>query len=295
MILLLGKNGQVAHELQRSLAPLGPVVVASRQGEGGVRADLAAPASLRDVVNQVKPRLIVNAAAYTAVDAAEDDEAAAVAVNATAPGLLAELAQRIDATLIHYSTDYVFDGSASHPYTESSPTSPLGVYGRSKLEGERAIEQTGARHLILRTAWVYGRHGKNFFNTMRRLACEREELSIVNDQVGSPTWSRHIAELTAQLIAQGLRDADYLAAHAGVYHLTNSGQCSWYDFAKAIIEPLPAEQRRCQTIHPIPSEAYPTPAKRPAYSVLDNSKLYRTFGLKLPDWRVALHQCHSPT
>ena len=290
MILLFGKNGQVAHELQRTLAPLGPIIIASRQG-GDITADLTNPDSIRSAIQAVKPHFIINAAAYTAVDAAEQDEQVAMQINGEAPGIMAELAHIHGCILLHYSTDYVFDGSASEPYNEITPTSPLGVYGKTKRAGEQAIQQSQAKHLILRTAWVYGSHGKNFYNTMRRLAKEREELSVVNDQIGSPTWSRHIAEATAQLIAQTKRAPDYLASHSGTYHLTNAGQCSWYDFAKVIIEAIPAEQNRCHTIKPIPSEAYPTPAKRPAYSVLDNSKLSKSFGLQLPDWRVALKQC----
>ncbi len=289
-ILLLGASGQVAFELQRTLSPLGPLHVAGRAA-GSVRADLADPGSLRDAVRAVRPGWIVNAAAYTAVDDAEDDPATAHAVNATAPGVLAEEAAASGALLVHYSTDYVFDGTAERPYTEADPPSPLGVYGESKLAGERAIQQAGAAHLILRTAWVYGNRGRNFLNTIQRLARERSALQIVDDQHGAPTWSRHIAEATAQLLAQGRGDPEALHARSGVYHLTSAGQGTWYDFARAVVAAMPPADVSAQAIHPIGSEQFPTRARRPGYSVLANDRLQEAFGLQLPHWEAALAQC----
>lgn len=293
-ILVTGREGQVAWELRRTLACLGEVV-ALELDSTPLSLDLADADSIRAVVQAVKPDLIVNAAAYTAVDKAEQDQALAYAVNASALGFLAEEARKLGAGIIHYSTDYVFPGDASAPYLETDPTGPQGVYGSSKLAGEEAVIASGIPHYILRTAWVYGNRGGNFLLTMLRLMRERESLRIVNDQVGSPTWSRMIAEATALIIAQSLEHGRFAPGdRSGVYHLTCGGQTSWFEFASAIREAglgsglLP---ENCANLEPIPSSAYPTPAKRPAYSVLNNGKLAEAFGLKLPDWREALALC----
>lgn len=310
-ILLLGQHGQVARELQRELSTLGELVVVGRTpgpGAPGLQADLARPDTLTAVVDAVRPALIVNAAAYTAVDRAESEVELAFAVNAEAPAVLAQAACRHGALLVHYSTDYVFDGRAQHPYREDDATAPQGVYGCSKRAGEEAIVASGCAHLIFRTSWVYGLHGQNFMRTMRRLARERDTLRVVADQVGAPTWSRHIAQATAQVLAQ-LRgqpasgepagqggfdrgfDAARGAACSGVYHLVSSGRCSWFEFAQAII----AHQRghealAVREVVPIATHEYPLPAARPAWSVLDAGKLADTFGVRLPDWTTALAQ-----
>ncbi|WP_018954491.1 dTDP-4-dehydrorhamnose reductase [Thioalkalivibrio sulfidiphilus] len=289
-ILLFGRDGQVAYELRRTLASLGRVTVAARDGLGPC-ADLADPDQVRSVIRDTRPDIVVNAAAYTAVDAAEADAETAMAINGIAPGIMAEEASQIGAWLIHYSTDYVFDGSALSPYQETDATAPLGVYGQSKLAGEQAIAASGVAHLILRTAWVYGARGRNFLATIQRLAREREQLRIVNDQIGAPTWSRSIAEATSQILAQGALTPDYLRAHQGIYHLTCQGQCTWYEFARAIVEAMDPAERRANVIEPIATAEFPTPAKRPAYSVLSNKKLSQAFGITLPDWRDALSLC----
>lgn len=283
-ILLTGVNGQVGWELRRTLAPLGRVVAVDRD-----ELDLADPDALRARVRALSPGLIVNPAAYTAVDRAETEAAQARTINAVAPGILAEEAKRCGAILVHYSTDYVFDGSKDGPYLEDDVPKPLNVYGSTKLEGEQAIRASGVRHLILRLSWVYGRRGHNFLLTMQRLMRERAELKIVDDQVGAPTWSRLIAEATALILAQCLspaRGADRPEPW-GTYHLTCGGATSWYGFASAIAE-LGGYSTR---LIPIPTADYPTPARRPANSRLDNGKLERTFGVRLPDWREALELC----
>jgi dTDP-4-dehydrorhamnose reductase len=283
-ILLTGVNGQVGWELRRTLAPLGRVVAVDRD-----ELDLADPDALRARVRALSPGLIVNPAAYTAVDRAETEAAQARAINAVAPGILAEEAKRCGAILVHYSTDYVFDGSKNGPYLEDDVPKPLNVYGSTKLEGEQTIRASGARHLILRTSWVYGRRGHNFLLTMQRLMRERAELKIVDDQIGAPTWSRQIAEATALILAQCLspaRGADRPEPW-GTYHLTCGGATSWYGFAQAIAE-LGGYSTR---LTPIPTADYPTPARRPANSRLDNGKLERTFGVRLPDWREVLALC----
>jgi dTDP-4-dehydrorhamnose reductase len=279
--MLTGKNGQVGWELQRALAPLGDVVALDRS-----QLDLANPNQIRERVREIKPGLIVNAAAYTAVDRAEEEPEPAMAVNGIAPGLLAEEARRSGAGIVHYSTDYVFDGAKTTPYTEDDTPNPINEYGRSKLAGELSIQAAGAPYLILRTSWVYGMRGKNFLLTILRLAREREELRIVDDQIGAPTWSRMIAETTARILSAGPLS---LADISGVYHLTASGSTSWYGFAKAILalDPNPTEQV-CQRQRPIPTAEYPTPARRPAYSVLSNDRLKAAFGLVLPGWEQGL-------
>lgn len=287
-ILLTGVNGQIGWELRRALAPLGRVV-----GLDSRALDLADPHAIRATVRAIAPRLIVNPAAYTAVDRAESEPQRARAVNAMAPGVLAEEASRCGAILVHYSTDYVFDGRKAGPYLEDDAPNPLNVYGASKLEGEQAIAASGARHLILRTSWVYGARGGNFLLTMQRLMQERPELKIVDDQIGAPSWSRMIAEATAQVLAQCLspaRGADRPEPW-GTYHLTNAGETSWHGFATAIAE-LGGYATR---LTPIPTSEYPTPARRPANSRLDNGKLARVFGLRLPDWREALKLCMDRT
>ena len=277
-ILLTGANGQVGFELARTLAPHGTIVACDRS-----TLDLADPAAIVAVTRATRPQLIVNAAAYTAVDRAETEPARAQAINATAPGILAEEARRLGATLIHFSTDYVFDGAATTPYDELAPTRPLGVYGQTKLAGERAIVATGATSLVFRTSWVYGMRGGNFLLTMRRLAAEREELRVVADQFGVPNWCRTLAEAVATLVGRGL---PALAEHAGTYHLSATGSSSWYEFARAIIGDVPRPR-----VVAITTAEYPTPAKRPAYAVLATTKFEKTFGFALPPWRDSLKQC----
>ena len=284
-ILLTGKNGQLGWELQRTLSTLGEIIAL-----GQADLDLANPDAIRKICRDVKPHLIVNPAAYTAVDKAEIESALAGAVNGIAPGIMAQEAQRLGAALIHYSTDYVFDGRKNSPYTEHDTPNPQNVYGSSKLAGERAIQAVDVPHLILRTAWVYGRRGKNFLLTMQRLAREKPLLKIVDDQIGAPTWCRLLAEATAQIVAQAItgsgRDvAGYIRQHSGVYHMTCAGQTSWHGFANEI---LGREANMIAQIQPIPSIEYPTPATRPAYSVLDNVQLAQAFGIALPDWITAL-------
>lgn len=291
-ILIIGTSGQVGWELMRCAQPLGRVIGVDKVPvqPSDIYIDLANPDSIRHVVREVKPTLIVNAAAYTAVDKAEHDSELAYQINATAPGILAEESQRIKATLVHYSTDYVFDGHHTQPYTEQDTPNPLGVYGASKLAGDRAIEAVDGQYFIFRTSWVYGARGQNFLLTMRRLAKERDELRIVADQIGAPTWSRMIAEATVQVLAQ-LHSPHYRAETAalrGVYNLTCGGQISWYEFARAIIL---ATLKQPPRLLPITTADYPTPAKRPAYSVLSNTKLAQTFGIHLPNWEVALGLC----
>ncbi len=286
-ILLIGCDGQVGWELRRTLAPFGELASASLCGRWDLKIDLADADSVEAAIRQVKPGVIVNAAAYTAVDKAESDAETAQKVNGDALGQIGALAKEIGASVVHYSTDYVFNGAAGVPYREEDPTAPLGAYGRTKLAGERQLMASGADAVILRTAWVYGSRGHNFLITMKRLCNERPELSVVSDQIGAPTWSRMLAEATAMMLAQTRNDGFRFGERAGLYHLTNGGQTSWHGFASAIRDLLGAS---C-TIHPIPTAEYPTPAKRPAYSVLDNSKIEQAFGIRLPDWRTALDLC----
>jgi dTDP-4-dehydrorhamnose reductase len=277
-ILLTGANGQVGFELQRTLAPHGDVIACDRS-----TLDLGDRDALVNAVRAIRPQLIVNAAAYTAVDRAESEVARAEAINTMAPTILAEEAKRIDATLIHFSTDYVFDGASTVPYDEQAPTRPLNVYGRTKRDGESAIAAIGGAHLILRTSWVYGLRGGNFVLTMLRLASQREELRVVADQSGVPNWSRDLAETIATLVGEG-RPA--LVERAGLYHLSASGATTWYEFARAIIGDV-ARPR----IVPITTAEYPTPAQRPAYGVLASGKFEQMFGIVLPTWRDALARC----
>ena len=283
-ILLFGEQGQVAWELRRTLAPMADLTCVGRTG-----ADLADPDAIRRVITAAAPDVVVNAAAYTAVDKAETETALATRINADAPGVMAAEAARRGALLVHYSTDYVFAGTKGTPYTEDDPTGPLGAYGRTKLAGEEAVRAAGGSHLIFRLCWVYGNRGANFLLTMQRLARERDEVRVVADQHGCPTWSRMIAEATAHAL-RCLHTREDSRAVSGTYHLCASGQTSWHEFARAIIDAVPAERRRCREVRAITTAEYPTPARRPAYSVLDTTKLERVFGLRLPDWRVSLGQ-----
>ncbi|NJP10441.1 MAG: dTDP-4-dehydrorhamnose reductase [Leptolyngbyaceae cyanobacterium RU_5_1] len=281
-ILLAGANGQVGAELRQALAPLGDVVAIDR-----TTWDLAEPNAVRQVMNEVQPTLVVNAAAYTAVDKAESEPELATQVNGKAPGVLAEAAESMGIGLIHISTDYVFDGKNSSPYLETATTNPLGVYGETKLAGEEAVRTACQRHMIIRTAWVYGVQGKgNFVKTMLRLGAQREELRVVTDQIGSPTWTKDLADAIAQLAPQLTLET------AGTYHYTNSGVCSWYDFAIAIFEeakelgfPL-----QIQRVIPISTEEYPTPAHRPPFSVLSLRKTSALLGGSPPHWRQSLRK-----
>ena len=279
-ILVTGAAGQLGAELVAALAPLGEVTGTDRS-----QLDLADPSAIVATMRRVRPALIVNAGAYTAVDLAEKETALADAVNGVAPGILAEEAKRSGAVLIHYSTDYVFDGDATTPYDEDAPTRPLSAYGRSKLAGERAAAASGAAAIVFRTSWVYGRRGRNFLLTMQRLAAEGRELRVVDDQVGAPNWSRELARATARVVSEGLSK---LADRRGVYHLTARGTTTWYGFARAILADRPSVR-----IVPITTSEYPTPARRPAWSVLDPTRFERTFGFALPDWRASLAECLS--
>lgn len=282
-ILLIGKNGQVGWELQRTLAPLGSIIAL---GHGDM--DLADPDSIRDNIRKSHPDLIVNAAAYTAVDKAETEPELAMNVNGIAPGIMAREAAAIGAAILHYSTDYVFDGAKPDPYLENGITNPLGVYGRTKLAGEDAVRASGAAHLIFRTSWVYGVRGHNFLHTILRLAKERDELRIVDDQIGAPTWSRMIAETTALALAQ-CPSLEALSEKSGTYHLTSRGSTSWHGFAKAILETFSPEKK--PELTPIPTSSYPLPAARPKNSVLSNDKLQRAFGIAIPQWDACLELC----
>lgn len=281
-ILLLGAEGQLGRELQPVLAPLGEVVSWGREALDLSQTDVIAPA-----IAQLQPDIIINAAAYTAVDRAETELDLAMAINATAPQKMAEVAAELGAFFIHVSTDYVFDGIQSQPYLETALTNPLNVYGRSKLVGEEAIRATWEQHLILRTAWVYGTQGKsNFVKTMLRLGGERPEVRVVADQIGAPTWAGQIAQAIAQLMPQ------LNSAIAGTYHYTNSGVASWYDFAIAIFEEAQqlGWQLQVERVVPITTADYPTPAQRPAYSVLSCGKISSVLGTAAPHWRQGLRQ-----
>lgn len=287
-ILLTGVHGQVGFELARTLQGLGRVVALDRRA-----LNLSDLDQIRHVVRELKPTLIVNPAAYTAVDQAETDVTYAMRINAEAPGVLAEEAKRRNAVLIHYSTDYVFDGVKEGAYVEEDAPNPHSMYGQSKRMGECAITEVGGAHLILRTSWVYGQRGKNFLLTMRRLAAERSELQIVDDQMGAPTWAVTIAALTAQIIAQGIAasrsEEMWWRRHTGIYHLSAAGATSWYGFAQAIFALAPPASM--PQLMPIRTEHYPRPAKRPANSRLCTDKLAHAFGLQMPDWREALQLC----
>jgi dTDP-4-dehydrorhamnose reductase len=301
-ILLTGTTGQVGWELQRSLLTLGKVITCDRQ-----TLDLAKPDRIRAAIAEIQPDLIINPAAYTAVDKAESEPALAMQINGVAPGIMAAEAKKLGAAIIHYSTDYVFDGSKETAYVETDPTNPLGVYGKTKLAGEEAIAQSGANYLILRTCWVYGRIGKNFLLTMLQLFRQKEELRVVSDQLGTPTWSRLIAQVTAHIVTQAISNvsnpqdmrssnltgaadlANWFADRTGIYHLTAGGSTSWYGFAEAIRKgDRQAEQQIIKAIKPISTAEYPTPAQRPANSQLDPTKLSKTFAIELPTWQECL-------
>jgi dTDP-4-dehydrorhamnose reductase len=277
-ILLTGATGQIGYELARLLPRHGEVAALDRS-----RLDLKDVDALRATVRALRPQLIVNAAAYTAVDQAERESALAEAINARAPGVLAEEAKRLGAVLIHYSTDYVFDGLAGTPYAEDAPASPLNAYGRSKLHGEQAIAASAAAAVVLRTSWVYASRGRNFFVTIRKLAAERDELRIVADQWGVPNWSRALAEATSTLVGGGV---PALASRAGLYHLSGQGQTNWFEFARAIVGDVDRPK-----VIPITTAEYPTAARRPPYAVLATMKFERGFGFGLPDWREMLRDC----
>ncbi len=303
-ILLAGKNGQVGEELHRILPSLGQITALGRED-----LDLSKPDDIRRMIREIRPNLIVNAAAYTAVDQAESNEDAARAINAIAPAVMAEEAKQIGAALVHYSTDYVFDGSKKSAYEENDPANPLNIYGKTKLEGEQAIKTSGVPHLIFRTSWVYATRGKNFLLTILRLASQREELRIVQDQSGAPTWSREIAAGTARILGQLIQEGSgpSLGGKSGTYHMTAAGETTWFDFAKAILEESAGQTQNLpwftaatngrplitQRIVPITSVEYPTPARRPANSILSNSQLQKVFGFELPDWRAQLQSAFT--
>lgn len=282
-ILLLGKNGQVGWELQRSFAPLGELIALDRAGEDGLCGDLTDLEGLRRTISIVKPNIIINAAAYTAVDNAENDKVNTNIVNAQAPRVLAEEALKVGAWLVHYSTDYVFDGSGNNAWEEKDEPNPLSEYGRSKLEGERAIENSGCRYLIFRTSWVFGSRGKNFAKTMLHLATERQTLSVINDQVGAPTSAALLADCTAHALLKAIRNPEL----AGLYHLAASGQTTWYEYANLVIEHARniGKELLVTEIKPIGTLEYPTPAKRPYNSRLSTAKFRDSFDLVLPKWQ----------
>jgi dTDP-4-dehydrorhamnose reductase len=301
-ILLTGKNGQLGNDLRQILPRLGELIATDRE-----QCDLSRPAEIRNLIRELRPTLIVNAAAYTAVDQAEKDEALTCAINSEAPAVMAEEAKKIGAALVHYSTDYVFDGAKNSPYAENDLPNPISAYGRTKLAGEQAVRDSGADHLIFRTEWVYSTRGKNFLLTILRLATQREELRIVRDQVGAPTWSREIAGATVKALQQICNQTDETAAwseRSGTYHMTAAGETTWYEFTQAILQEAAqlsnlaawfqaatnGKELLTRRVVPISTAEYPTPARRPAYSLLSNSKLNRVFGIQLPDWREQLHR-----
>lgn len=284
-ILLLGKGGQVGWELQRALAPLGTVIAHDLD-----TADFSQPEQVAALVAAVRPDVIVNAAAHTAVDKAESEPDLARLINATTPGAIAREAAKLGALLVHYSTDYVFDGSGSEPRDENATTAPLSVYGSTKLEGEQLIQASGCPHLILRTSWVFGARGGNFAKTMLKLAAEREALKVINDQVGAPTGADLLADVTAHAI-RSIRARPELS---GLYHLVAGGQTTWYDYARFVIEWARAKGRDIKVepgaISPVPTTEYPTPARRPLNSRLNTTKLQQAFGLALPDWQPGVER-----
>ncbi len=305
IILLTGKNGQVGAELLRLLPQVGEVVAF-----GHDQLDLSNPGDIRRTIREVRPQLIVNAAAYTAVDQAETDETTAQAVNTHAPGLMAAEAKKIGAALIHYSTDYVFDGTKKAPYDEIDSVNPLNVYGKTKFAGEQAIRDSGVPHLIFRTAWVYARRGRNFVLTILRLATQREELRIVSDHIGAPTCASEVAAATAKILTS-IRDGNNcgfaFSEASGTYHMSAAGQTTWYDFAKTILEKAEATSQIpewlaaatkerpliARRLIPISTEEFGSPTHRPVYSVLSNSRMIQTFGVALPDWQAQLQHCFT--
>ena len=288
-ILLLGKGGQVGWELQRALAPLGEVVGLDYDSTE-LHGDFSRPERLAETVAAVRPDIIVNAAAHTAVDKAESEPDLARAINATAPAVLARCAAETGAWLVHYSTDYVFDGSGDQPRSEDAPTGPLSVYGQTKLEGEDAIRASGCRHLILRTSWVYAARGGNFAKTMLRLAADRERLTVIDDQIGAPTGADLLADLTAQMLRTAMAQPDLDLS--GTYHAVAGGQTSWHGYASFVVEQARrlGRELKVQAIDPVPTTAFPTPASRPLNSRLDTTKLQATFGLRLPPWQQGVER-----
>ncbi len=288
-VLVFGADGQVGTELRRALPQIAEAVVIAANTSGQVDgqrcevADFMDLAAVTALIERVQPNAVVNAAAHTAVDRAESERDLSFQINSTAPGEIARTCNRLGIPLIHYSTDYVFDGAGSEPYLPSRPTAPLGVYGESKLAGENSVRDSGADHVILRTAWVYGNYGHNFMRTMLRLAAERDELSVVNDQIGSPTPAWLIADVTARILLQGVKGG-------ATHHVVTEGETSWAGFADAIFES--AFRRglipRRPIVNGIPSSAYPTPAKRPAYSTLDTTTLREAYAVHIPEWKDAL-------
>ncbi|MBL8334863.1 MAG: dTDP-4-dehydrorhamnose reductase [Rubrivivax sp.] len=289
-LLLLGQNGQVGWELRRSLLPLGEVIGCDTDSPADRRIDFTDHDALAALVGRWKPDAIVNAAAHTAVDKAEAEPELATAINATAPGVIAREAARIGAWLVHYGTDYVFDGSGSAARDESSPTAPLSVYGRTKLDGEEAIRHSGCRHLILRTSWVYAARGGNFARTMLRLAAERDTLTVIDDQIGAPTGADLLADVTAHALKAARRQPEL----AGTYHVTAAGETSWFGYARFVIEwaRLHGQPVRVEpdALRPVSTQDYPTPARRPLNSRLDCSKVQRAFGLRLPPWDAGVER-----
>ncbi|MEB0013416.1 dTDP-4-dehydrorhamnose reductase [Glaciimonas sp. Gout2] len=291
-ILVTGKNGQVGYELERSLKGLGEIIAVDRS-----QMDLSNLDQVRDVIRTVKPNLIINAAAYTAVDKAESEPELAMRINGEAPGVMAEEAQKLGAAMIHYSTDYVFDGTKKSPYTEEDITNPQSVYGRTKREGEIAVAKACEAHWIMRTSWVYGVHGGNFLKTILRLAQEREAIRIVADQTGAPTWARTIARVTTAALETQESTWNHILASAGIYNLCASGETTWHGYAKRVVTLAGlnglALMLSLDAIEPIPTEAYPLPAPRPGNSRLATDKLQNTFKLGLPDWHTDLDICLS--
>jgi dTDP-4-dehydrorhamnose reductase len=284
-ILITGAEGQLGWELRRTFAAMGEIVALDRKG-----LDLASPDAIRERCRRIEPSLILNAAAYTAVDKAESEAELAMSINGIAPGVLAEEANRLDVPLIHYSTDYVFGGTANAPYRETEATQPQSVYGRTKLAGEQAVTAIAKRYLVLRTSWLYGNRRQNFFLTMQRLAKERDELRVVADQTGSPTWVHAVSVLSGQCVRADGGKAE-LTIPNGIYHLTATGSTSWHGFASAILAAMPAGGKRAQRVVPLTTAEYPTPARRPAYSVLSVEKLERALGVSIDDWRLQLANC----
>ena len=286
-ILVTGANGQVGWELRRSLAATGSFVALDRGA-----FDLTEPDAMRATIRELRPAVLVNAAAYTAVDRAESEPDLAMAINGIAPGVMADEMSRLGGVLVHYSTDYVFDGRGHTPWTERDAPNPVSVYGRTKLAGERAIAAAGAEHLILRTSWVYARRGANFVRTIMRLALERDELRIVADQVGTPTWSKDLADWTAVIVARLLGPEASTSQASGVFHLVAGGQTTWHGLAQAVVRLAPElAHRRQVVVVPIESAEYPLPANRPAFSVLDTARVHEVFGIAPRHWENALIRC----
>lgn len=288
-ILLFGKDGQLGWELQRSLSPLGKVHAVGRH-----EVDLSDTDTIRNIIMRVKPNIIVNAAAYTAVDKAEEDQDNCFAINTDAVAVMAEEAQKMDALIVHYSTDYVFDGSKNDPYVETDPVHPLSIYGKSKYQGERSIEQSGANYLIFRTTWMYATKGNNFAKTIIKLAGQREELQIVNDQFGAPTSAELVADVTALALYKIQNDPAVKQQYNGIYHLSATGNTSWYEYARYVLElsrkagiPIKVQP---QNLQGVPAANYPAPAKRPRNSHLNTDKLTSTFGVILPDWKYHIQR-----